>query len=117
MRRSSSTGETSRTNQAGFTAARSYTDPGRSGVLESCDPMGVESVDGAGLYTPTSVDEKLKADLLEKQSSNSKYQKMMVSLIRILAYLIGTVKTLLRSYNYSTAKETFIAPLPHAGVP
>ena len=65
------------TSQTGLSAARSYTVPGKSSVLGSCDPMEVESVDSAD--TPTSADEKLKADLLEKRRSNSKYQKMMVT--------------------------------------
>lgn len=76
VRRSSSAGETSQTRQTGFTAFRSHTDPGVTSAPSSS--AGVEEMD-CECPPPTSADEKLKKDLIEKRTSNAKYLKMMAS--------------------------------------
>ncbi len=84
VKRSSSAGETS---QTGFTASRSYTDPGTSSAGTSCYPVEGVDCENVKLCPPTSFDDRLKEELIDKRANNSKYKKMMASL-SILIHLV-----------------------------
>lgn len=103
VRRSSSAGDSSQTSQT------SYADSGVAMSARSNSMVGVDSVDsGMGVgsvmdvqgvtsfetHIPTPMDEQLKQELLEKRRTNSKYQKMMVSVHHMLSAQARVLLTL-----------------------